>query len=94
MTRQSLLEHSAAATDATAAANSKNTSKSHNDAAALHRIASEAAGLTGDDTLKNRHSDLAIQHGAAAQRCAGAESNKVEPADLAAPAATTALVTQ
>src|ERR1017187_615280 len=77
MTRAETLQHSSAAHAATAKANTDNTEASHNAAAAQNRIASEAAGLSGDNDLKDFHSDRAIQHAAAAQRCHESDGNHV-----------------
>lgn len=90
MTRADVLNHSTAAFEQTKDANEKNTAKAHNEAASHHRIASEAASVTGDNDLKDTHSDMAIQHAVAAQKSQAAATNNVQPpakpAAVAAPA--------
>lgn len=91
MTRDDVLNHSTAAFAQTKDANEKNTAKAHNEAASHHRIASEAASVTGDDGLKNIHANMADQHDAAANNSQAAASNNVQPpaAKPAEPAAAT-----
>jgi hypothetical protein len=84
MTRSEALQLADSAHAETAAANAANTEQAHSKAASLHRIASEALKVSGDNELSQKHSDRAIEHSCAASRCHEAAQNHVGPGAVTA----------
>ena len=82
MSKKATLQACDAAMEATNAANKKNDSAAHSEAASLHRIAAEHAKLNGEDALHEKHKSMAVEHDLCASRCLACEKHSVKVPEM------------